>query len=247
MTGNGKRERGGGRTYSTVGHRLDSNCLSKDTASVYQAHAWPTELVGPAISIGWLFHGFTGEDIWGNGMREQGMTCSKGPVVGIEPGQLQRGQGLYTFGFFNYFWPFYGFNCEDSSPIKVGSLRRLDSDLACCSEDTASRDTRFTKPRNDNFHGKLNEQRRPGLNSKLWQGSVHLGPGMNQPLVSIHHVFSPVLLSPLSLNQDHPGPGEDTMESPISLDAAALMYLCKRVRWNQRGLLEVFEMHKDGN
>lgn len=183
----------------------------------------------------------------GMGWEKRGWHAAKGPWLESNLDSCSEDKVFYTFVFFNYFWPFYGFNCEDSSPIKVGSLRRLDSDLACCSEDTASRDTRFTKPRNDNFHGKLNEQRRPGLNSKLWQGSVHLGPGMNQPLVSIHHVFSPVLLSPLSLNQDHPGPGEDTMESPISLDAAALMYLCKRVRWNQRGLLEVFEMHKDGN
>lgn len=181
------------------------------------------------------------------GWEKRGWHAAMGPWLESNLDSCSEDEASIHLGFFNYFWPFYGFNCEDSSLIKVGSLRRLDSDLACCSEDTASRDTRFTKPRNDNFHGKHNEQWRPGLNSKSWQGSVHLGPGMNQPLVSIRHVFSSVLLSPLSLNQDHPGPGEDTMESPISPDAAALMYLCKRIRWNQRGLLEVFEMHKDGN
>ena len=78
----------------------------------------------------------------------------------------------------------------------------------------------------------------------MYKGSVQLSPAMNQPLESIHHVFYPVLLSPLSLNKDHPGLGEDTMESSISAGAATLMYLCKkrkRKRGNQRVLLEVLK------
>ena len=170
--------------------------------------------------------------------------CSKGP----EPGQLQRGRGVYMLFFFQSFLSFLWLK-KWGQLTSYGWLTKKDwipTWLAAAR--TRPHGARILpSPEMITFMGIL--MNNGGQASILSCGKVQCTtePGMNQPLVSIHHVFSPALLSPLSLNQDHPGPGEDTMESPISLDAAALMYLCKRIRWNQRGLLEVFEMHKDGN